>query len=101
MTEVDFPLSLRGRRTEGDRVSPGRFPDLKTATPEGDLAVWIYLEHLCRRLLNDGQRVMAIDNFDSFYSRAIKEEWIEDFPVHSFTLIETDICNTDARGFKF
>jgi nucleoside-diphosphate-sugar epimerase len=52
--------------------------------------------HLCRRLLNDGHRVIAIDNFDPFYPRAIKEEGIEDFPSHSFTLIETDICNTDA-----
>ncbi len=52
--------------------------------------------HLCRRLLRDGDRVTAIDNFDPFYPRAIKEEGIEDFPSHSFTLIETDICNTDT-----
>jgi nucleoside-diphosphate-sugar epimerase len=52
--------------------------------------------HLCRRLLHDGHRVTAIDNFDPFYPRAIKEEGIEDFPSHSFTLIETDICNTNG-----
>jgi len=52
--------------------------------------------HLCRRLLNDGHRVTAIDNFDPFYPRAIKEEGIDDFPRGRFTLIETDICNTDA-----
>ena len=52
--------------------------------------------HLCRRLLNGGHRVTAIDNFDPFYPRAIKEEGIEDLPAHSFTLIETDICNTDT-----
>ena len=52
--------------------------------------------HLSRRLLNDGHRVTAIDNFDPFYPRAIKEEGIENFPVQMFTLIETDICNTDA-----
>ena len=57
--------------------------------------------YLCRRFLADGHRVTAIDNFDPFYPRAIEEKGIEDFPVHSFTLIETDICNTDARGFKF
>ena len=51
---------------------------------------------MCRRLLNDGHRVTAIDNFDPFYPRAIKEEGIEDFPRERFTLIETDICNTDA-----
>ena len=50
--------------------------------------------HLCRRLLSDGHRVTAIDNFDPFYPRAIKEEGIEDFPRERFTLIETDICNT-------
>jgi len=52
--------------------------------------------HLCRRLLSDGHRVTAIDNFDPFYPRAIKEEGIENFPAQVFTLIETDICNTDA-----
>jgi nucleoside-diphosphate-sugar epimerase len=52
--------------------------------------------HLCRRLLRDDHRVTAIDNFDPFYPRAIKKEGIENFPSHSFTLIETDICNTDT-----
>ncbi|MCS4044975.1 nucleoside-diphosphate-sugar epimerase [Salinibacter ruber] len=52
--------------------------------------------HLCRRLLNDGHRVTAIDNFDPFYPRTMKEEGIEDFPRERFTLIETNICNTDA-----
>ncbi len=52
--------------------------------------------HLCRRLLNDDHRVTAVDNFDPFYPRAIKEEGIEDFPAHLFTLIEADICHTDT-----
>jgi len=52
--------------------------------------------HLCRRLLNDGHRVTAIDNFDPFYPRTMKEEGIENFPRERFTLIETNICNTDA-----
>ncbi len=52
--------------------------------------------HLCRRLLNENHRVTAIDNFDSFYPRSMKEEGIEDLPAHSFTLIESNICNTDA-----
>jgi nucleoside-diphosphate-sugar epimerase len=52
--------------------------------------------HLCRRLLNDGHRVTAIDNFDPFYPRTMKEEGIESFPRERFTLIETNICNTDA-----
>ena len=52
--------------------------------------------HLCRRLLGDGHHVTAIDNFDPFYPRAIKEEGIDDFPWERFMLIETDICNTDT-----
>ncbi|MBB4062126.1 NAD-dependent epimerase/dehydratase family protein [Salinibacter ruber] len=52
--------------------------------------------HLCRRLLNDGHRVTAIDNFDPFYPRAIKEEGIADFPRERFTLIEAGIGDTDA-----
>ena len=50
--------------------------------------------HLCRRLLDDGHCVVAIDNFDSFYPRAIKEEGIKDLPRERFTLIETNVCNT-------
>ena len=34
--------------------------------------------HLCRRLLNDGHTVSAIDNFDPYYKRSIKEEGIAD-----------------------
>ncbi len=52
--------------------------------------------HLCRCLLGEGHRTTAIDNFDPFYPRAIKEEGIADFPAQLFTLIEADICNTDA-----
>ena len=52
--------------------------------------------HLCRRLLHGGHRVTAIDNFDPFYPRAMKEEGIQDFPARFFTLVETDICNTDT-----
>ena len=46
------------------------------------------------RLLADGPRVVAIDNFDPVSPRSIKEEGIEDCPRERFTLIETDICNT-------
>ena len=43
------------------------------------------------RLLADGPRVVAIDNFDPVSPRSIKEEGIEDLPRERFTLIETDI----------
>ncbi len=52
--------------------------------------------HLCRRLLDRRHRVTAIDNFDPFYPRAIKEEGINDFPAQLFTLIETSVCDTDS-----
>jgi nucleoside-diphosphate-sugar epimerase len=52
--------------------------------------------HLCRRLLDEGHRITAVDNFDPFYPRAIKEEGVDDFPAKTFTLIETDVCNTDT-----
>ncbi|WP_263785020.1 NAD-dependent epimerase/dehydratase family protein [Salinibacter grassmerensis] len=52
--------------------------------------------HLCRRLLNDGHRVTAIDNFDPFYPRSMKEEGIADVPRERVTLIETNIRNTDT-----
>lgn len=53
--------------------------------------------HLCRRLLLDGYTVTAIDNFDPYYARSIKEETIED--LHSFdafTLHECDVVDTEA-----
>ncbi len=49
--------------------------------------------HLCRRLLDDGHCVTAIDNFDPFYPRSIKEEGIQDLPGERFTLIESNIRN--------
>lgn len=53
--------------------------------------------HLCRRLIRDGHRVTAIDNFDPFYPRRLKEEGIQDLREGvPFTLIEEDIRATDA-----
>jgi UDP-glucuronate 4-epimerase len=51
--------------------------------------------HLCRRLLKDGHVVSAVDNFDPYYEREIKEEGISDlhaFP--NFHFYELDINNT-------
>jgi UDP-glucuronate 4-epimerase len=51
--------------------------------------------HLCRRLLGDGHVVSAVDNFDPYYDRAIKEEGIADLSGHpSFRFYELDINNT-------
>jgi UDP-glucuronate 4-epimerase len=51
--------------------------------------------HLCRRLLRDGHTVAAVDNFDPYYDRAIKEEGIADLSGRpNFHLYEQDINNT-------
>lgn len=48
--------------------------------------------NLVRKLLNEGQRVLVLDNFDSFYSPQIKRKNVKSFISHpKFTLIEGDI----------
>ena len=61
--------------------------------------------HLCGRLLRDGDHVICIDNFDSFYDPNIKiknvEEMVKEFPQW-FELITEDIRNHEhlAEIFK-
>lgn len=53
--------------------------------------------HLCRRLLERGDAVWAVDNFDPFYDPAIKRETVrelEAFPA--FRLVEVDACDPGA-----
>lgn len=51
--------------------------------------------HLCRRLLDEGHVVSAVDNFDPYYDRAIKEEGIADLTGRpNFHFYELDINNT-------
>lgn len=51
--------------------------------------------HLCRRLLNEGHVVSAVDNFDPYYDRQIKEEGIADLTGRPhFHFYEQDINNT-------
>lgn len=51
--------------------------------------------HLCRRLLQNEYTVSAIDNFDPYYDRSIKEEGIQDLHGHpDFSFYEHDINNT-------
>jgi len=52
--------------------------------------------HLCRRLVHEECQVTAIDNFDPFYPRSIKENGVEDLPEHAFTLLEVDVRKTDS-----
>ena len=51
--------------------------------------------HLCRRLLNEGHVVSAVDNFDPYYDREMKEEGIGDLTGRpNFHFYEQDINNT-------
>ncbi|WP_263784430.1 GDP-mannose 4,6-dehydratase [Salinibacter grassmerensis] len=55
--------------------------------------------HLCRHLLNDDHVVHAVDNFDPYYDREIKEEGIADLTGRpNFHFYEQDINNTAFLG---
>lgn len=52
--------------------------------------------HLCERLLGRGDRVVGIDNFDSFYDPSVKRANIRDCLSNtSFTLCEGDIRDAE------
>ena len=54
--------------------------------------------HLCERLLNDGVRVVCLDNFDNFYDPNIKIKNVEGIARKSsgqFELVTGDIRNPD------
>jgi UDP-glucuronate 4-epimerase len=55
--------------------------------------------HLVDRLLADGWRVTALDNFDPFYDRTIKERNIAAHRVHpAYRLVETDLRDREAMS---
>ncbi len=49
--------------------------------------------HLLERLLSDGHTVVGVDNFDPFYSRAIKNQNLEHIDSEHFELIEADLAD--------
>jgi UDP-glucuronate 4-epimerase len=50
--------------------------------------------HLCRRLLQDGHSVWAVDNFDPFYDPALKRDTVFELLRHPrFRLVEADVCD--------
>ncbi len=52
--------------------------------------------HLCEELLERGEDVVALDSFDPYYDREIKEKNIEDVTEHpKFELVEEDIRNRE------
>jgi UDP-glucuronate 4-epimerase len=53
--------------------------------------------HLTETLLNQGETVIAVDNFNDYYDPARKRANIAPFRNHpELRLYETDICNADA-----
>lgn len=57
--------------------------------------------HLIDRLLAEGWKVTNVDNFDSFYNRAIKEENIKaHFDYNNYVLVEADIRDFDTLKEK-
>jgi UDP-glucuronate 4-epimerase len=55
--------------------------------------------HLCRRLLERGDRVWALDNFDSFYDPALKRQAVAELSRHpGFRVVEVDVCDPDAAA---
>ncbi len=53
--------------------------------------------HLCRRLLERGDAVWAVDNFDPFYDPALKRETVRELSAFpQFRLVEADACDPGA-----
>lgn len=53
--------------------------------------------HVAERLLSDGARVVALDNFDPYYDPALKRANLASFSAHpNFRLIEGDLRDGDA-----
>jgi UDP-glucuronate 4-epimerase len=66
--------------------------------------------HLCERLASRGDAVVGFDNFDAFYSRAVKERNLREVltgvdasgtTTGSFAFIEGDICKSEALAAAF
>lgn len=49
--------------------------------------------HTLERLLKDGHKVIGVDNYDSFYSRAIKNNNLASIDSENFELIEADLAD--------
>lgn len=52
--------------------------------------------HLCERLLERGDEVLGIDNFDPFYDHGVKQRNLQEILPHgNFHFFQKDICDTD------
>jgi len=55
--------------------------------------------HLCERLLREGHRVIGVDGFADYYSRAVKEANLASFRSHPrFQFVEADLCRMDLAS---
>ncbi len=53
--------------------------------------------HVTEQLLNDGHRIIGLDNYDDFYARSIKERNMSSFSTHpNFSFKEIDLRDFDA-----
>jgi UDP-glucuronate 4-epimerase len=52
--------------------------------------------HTLEKLLKEGHKVVGVDNFDPFYSRAIKDKNLAGVSSENFELIEADLANLDT-----
>jgi len=61
--------------------------------------------HLCRSLLGQGAMVLAVDNFDPFYGRDLKERNLDELrrsdSAKRLTFHQLDICDLDALTDAF
>tara|TARA_B100001093_G_scaffold508459_1_gene570697 strand:+ start:1152 stop:2102 length:951 start_codon:yes stop_codon:yes gene_type:complete len=52
--------------------------------------------HTLEKLLKDGHKVIGVDNFDSFYSREIKNQNLSNISSENFELIEADLADPET-----
>lgn len=52
--------------------------------------------HTLEKLLKEGHKVVGVDNFDSFYSRAIKNQNLRGVSSENFELIEADLADLET-----
>ena len=57
--------------------------------------------HLCARLLDRGDEISAIDNFDPFYPERLKRRALEPLLARGLRLFTADIRDGDAVGVAF
>ena len=53
--------------------------------------------HLCKRLLNDGYRVLGVDNLNDYYDPKLKQDRLANLTTHpAFSFHRTDLADADG-----